>query len=98
MEYWVRSCTPKPLCFETNGGRFRNYAKMESMSKTASFYLQEKCAKQAREEFKLYGLDKHEFAEVSNHYNAKLNKCFMLIGETVTKSVRGEIARFAGSL
>jgi seryl-tRNA synthetase len=66
-------------------------AKLESVSKTATLDLQEKCAKQAREEFHSLGWDKHELADVSNHYNAKLNKCFMQIQDTDAKSVRGTI-------
>jgi hypothetical protein len=66
-------------------------AKFEAMSKNATLDFQEKCAKQAREEFKLYGWDKHEMADVSNHYNAKLNKCFMQIQDTDAKTVRGTI-------
>ena len=66
-------------------------AKLDSMSRTATLDLQEKCARQAREEFRLYGWDKHEMADVSNHYNAKLNKCFMQIQDTDAKTVRGTI-------
>ncbi len=63
----------------------------EKLSKTAELELQEKCAKQAREEFKLYGWDKHEMAVVSNHYNTRLNRCFMQIQDTDAKTVRGTI-------
>lgn len=54
--------------------------------------LQEKCARQAREVFKGDGLDKAPFASFSNHYNEKLNKCFVLLenhviaGEAVTST------------
>jgi hypothetical protein len=36
--------------------------KLASISATAALDFQEKCARQAREEFKLYGLDKHTMA------------------------------------
>jgi hypothetical protein len=65
--------------------------KLESMSKTAALDLQETFARQAREEFKLYGWDNHEMADFWNHYNAKLNKCFMQIQDTDAKTVRGTI-------
>ena len=55
----------------------------------ATLDLQEKCAKQAREEFKLYGWDKKEMAYVLNHYNSKLNKCFMQIEDTEFKQGTG---------
>jgi hypothetical protein len=59
--------------------------KLESTSKATALELQEKCAKQAREGFKLLGWDKHETASFSNHYNAKLNKCFLQIEDTNTE-------------
>lgn len=65
--------------------------KVQSMPKNATLDLQEKCARQAREEFKLYGWDKRETAALSNHYNATVNKCFMEIAAADTKSVRGEM-------
>ncbi len=49
------------------------------MSKTASLDLQERCAKQAHEEFLNLGWKKHEGAVFANHYNQKLNKCFMQV-------------------
>jgi len=57
-------------------------AKLESMSKTASLNLQEKCAKQAHEQFVNLGWGKHESAVFGNHYNQKLNKCFLQIENT----------------
>lgn len=65
--------------------------KLASLSATATLDFQEKCARQAREEFKLYGWDKHQMADVSNHYNAELNKCFMEIEDADAKSVRGQV-------
>jgi hypothetical protein len=67
------------------------HTQLEAASRSTALDLQEKCAKQAREEFKLYGWDKREMAGLSNHYNVKLNKCFMEIGDTDAKSVPGTI-------
>lgn len=61
------------------------------MSAAAALDFQEKCARQAREEFRLYGWDKHTMAVVLNHYNAQLNKCFMEVQDTDTKSAPGQI-------
>jgi hypothetical protein len=47
-----------------------------------SIDLQEKCAKQALEEFKFEGLQEHKedkLASFSDHYNVKLNRCFVQI-------------------
>ena len=62
-------------------------------SKTASLDLQAKCAKQAHEAFKIngYGFEKNEMAVLSNHYNEKLSKCFVLIEDTDAKTVPGII-------
>jgi hypothetical protein len=60
-------------------------AKVESMSKTASLDLQERCAKQAREEFLKLGWARQEAASFMNHYNQKLNKCFMEVEKTDEK-------------
>jgi hypothetical protein len=66
-------------------------AKLDAISKTAPIELREKCARQAREEFKLYGWDKEAMAGVLNHYDLKLDKCFMMIQSADAKSVRGTI-------
>jgi hypothetical protein len=66
-------------------------AKLESLPKTASFDFQERCAKQATEEFRRQGYATHQMADFTNHYNSKLNKCFMEIQETDAKTVRGSI-------
>jgi hypothetical protein len=65
-------------------------AKLDSVPKTASLELQEKCAKQAREEFKTYW-EGREGADFSNHYNTKLNKCFIRIQYIDSKTARGDI-------
>jgi len=54
-----------------------------------SLELQEKCAKQAREEFKHEGLEGKQMADFSNHYNPKLGKCFVQIGYTDVKKPGG---------
>ncbi len=53
--------------------------KLDSLSRTTSFDLQERCAKQADQEFSNLGWKKHEGAVLANHYNQKLNKCFMQV-------------------
>src|SRR5258708_20839246 len=65
--------------------------KVESMSKTVSLDVQERCAKQAFEEFKRQGYAKHQYADFSNHYNSKLNKCFMQIQDVDSGTVKGTI-------
>ena len=60
-------------------------AKLDAVSKQTSLELQDRCAKQARTEFKGEGNDKTPMTGFVNHYNAKLDKCFM------------EVSSFAGS-
>ena len=48
------------------------------MPKNATLDLQERCARQAREEFNLEKWGKEESAELTSHYSVALNKCFML--------------------
>jgi hypothetical protein len=61
-------------------------ARLDTIPKTANIELREKCARQAREEFKLYGWDKESMADVVNHYDTKLDKCFMMVRSTDAKS------------
>lgn len=62
-------------------------AKLESNSTpSVSLELQEKCARQAREEFKHEGLEGKQTAEFANHYNPKLGKCFVEVEYTDFKS------------
>ena len=75
---------------QTNEIRELN-ARVDSWGKPSAMDFQEKCARQAREEFKLSGLDKHEMAGMSNHYNARLNKCFVEIQDTDARTNRGTI-------
>ena len=56
--------------------------KIEEKTKTASLELQDKCSKQAREEYAENGWKKEPIASFTNHFHAKMNKCFMLIEST----------------
>lgn len=51
-------------------------AKLEAVTKQTSLDLQERCAKQARAEFKA-GDNEKEPMSFTNHYSAKLDKCFI---------------------
>ncbi len=58
-----------------------------TLSMDASLGRQERCAKQALEEFKAQGLEAHkgdDYANFSDHYNERLNKCFVQINYTNT--------------
>lgn len=69
-------------------------AKLEVKAKTASLELQEKCAKQAGEVFKSDGWAKEQTAGFENHYNEKMNKCFIMIEDM---GVRANSGRFSNS-
>jgi cell division protein FtsL len=56
--------------------------KIEEKAKTISLELQQQCSKQAREEYAENGWKKEPIASYTNHYNTKMNKCFMLIEST----------------
>jgi hypothetical protein len=64
--------------------------KLSATSTTASLDLQEKCANQAREEFKREGWEelksKGGLNDFSDHFNPKVNKCFVLIESTDPKN------------
>jgi len=66
-------------------------AKLDSVTRAKSLDLQEKCAKQARDEFKFQGRDKEQLAGYTSHYVAQLNKCFIAIQNTDTKTAPGQI-------
>jgi hypothetical protein len=55
----------------------------------ASFDFQERCAKQAREQFQQSYWSKQEMTGFTNHYNEKLNRCFMLVESTDVKTDPG---------
>jgi hypothetical protein len=52
-------------------------AKLEAIVKTANLDMQATCAQQARIAFNESGLDKDAMKGYTNHYNQKLNKCFV---------------------
>jgi hypothetical protein len=54
-------------------------AKLDAAVKTAGLDLQQRCAQQSRAEFKEAGWGKEPMASFVNHYNSKLNKCFIEI-------------------
>ena len=55
--------------------------KLDSVAKAANLDMQGKCASQARIEFRNEGFERERNGTASflNHYNSKLNKCFMLV-------------------
>jgi len=60
-------------------------AKVEAILKTANLDAQAKCAQQARIAFSESGLDKQAMRGYTNHYNQRLNKCFVKLN-----SLKGE--------
>jgi hypothetical protein len=52
-------------------------AKLEAVSKKTNLDLQERCAKQSHTQFLADGNEQDLFTGYTNHYNAKLDKCFM---------------------
>ena len=59
-------------------------AKLESVTKAGSLDLQAKCSQQARLAFSESGLGKKAMAGYVNHYNPKLNICFVVFSSTET--------------
>ena len=61
----------------------RQIKAMEAQSRTNGLELQDKCAKESELVFKRGGWDeKGVIASFTNHYNAKLNRCFMEVERT----------------
>ena len=58
-------------------------ARLEAVTKAANLDLQEKCSNQASSVSRQMGL-KSAFAVYTNHYNPKLNKCFITVFNTAT--------------
>jgi len=54
-------------------------SKIKSNEKQMNLDLQAKCADQSRKEFVSNGWDKRPLTTFSNHYNERLNKCFIEI-------------------
>jgi len=84
----VTACEQKP---QSTASPEPSPTAAQVLSAAASFNFQERCAKQAREQFKQLGWDKEQMAGFTNHYNEKLNKCFVLIENTDAKSSPGTI-------
>ena len=58
-------------------------AKLDAVTKGASLDLQKKCADQSGAIYKELGWDTHQLASsYTNHYNQKMNKCFLQIERT----------------
>ncbi len=54
------------------------------------YELQEKCAKSAATAFKRYYGEKCLLTRYTNHYNRKLNKCFIMVNETGLPKKKGD--------
>src|SRR5664279_1624118 len=54
----------------------------EANAKSNSLEYREKCAEQARKAFHNLGYKPNDTAEYENHYNTKLNKCFVFVQNT----------------
>jgi len=67
-------------------------AKLESKSKSDNLELQEKCARQAAAIFKADGWEKEQMAGFENHYNEKMNRCFILEENTDAKTTPGRVS------
>ena len=58
--------------------------KVKEVSAKEVYELSEKCAKSAAQEFKeIYGQEAELTVDYTNHYNIKLNKCFVLVTDLV---------------
>lgn len=64
-------------------------AKLETISKSAALDLQAKCARQAQAAFDATGYNLIPGATYANHYNATLNKCFIVVWDISSDSARG---------
>lgn len=73
-------------------------------SKKEDYELQERCGKRAAEVFKeKYGNDEYQTDKTghyvfdttyTNHYNSKLNKCFILVTIETHSDIRSEVEKF----
>jgi hypothetical protein len=66
-------------------------AKLDATAKTSSLDLQEKCWKQSQEIFRLGDWHKNQLASFENHYNERVNRCFLIVSDTDTKTAPGTI-------
>jgi hypothetical protein len=69
----------------------QNQGSQEAQPNAVSLELQEKCSKGAQEAFKRDGFENQQLASFSNHYNEKLNKCFVQYDSTDAKTSSGTI-------
>ena len=60
-------------------------AKLEAQTNTASLASQKECATQAESAFASGGWGKEKMASFTNHYNSKMNKCFVEVQNTDAK-------------
>jgi hypothetical protein len=65
--------------------------KLEAKYKSAGLELQAQCAKQAALVYKDSGWEKASIAGYENHYNEKLNKCFVAMQNTDVKTSAGRL-------
>ncbi len=56
--------------------------KVEARANMATLDLREKCSKKAWETYAESGWKKEPMASFTNHYNVRMNKCFILIQNT----------------
>jgi hypothetical protein len=67
-------------------------AKQDSISRVESLDLQEKCAKQAYAVFHQLGWDRKPEAVYQNHYDEKLNVCFIEVNDTTPKAMSDTVS------
>jgi hypothetical protein len=65
--------------------------KVETRVKSTSLELQGQCSKQARDQYDSKGWREEPMASYTNHYNDKLNKCFLLIQNTALPKTKTEL-------
>ena len=63
-------------------------AKLDAVAKATNLDLQKKCADEANAMFKELGWNKKPFASYNNHYQQKLNKCFIRIEDREVEKQR----------
>jgi len=61
-------------------------SKVQELTRKADFDFQERCARRAEESFKFLGYKSDSGDILVNHYNPRLNKCFMETTSTLLKS------------
>jgi hypothetical protein len=66
-------------------------AQVVGLSKSEALDLDEKCSKQALADFHEAGYKEGGLDSFTNHYNAELRKCFILIQSADTKTEKGKI-------